>query len=64
MTLKQYIDSTDISVNEFAKKVGVIPATLYRYIDGTRSPRPKIAHRIVLESGEKISFKSLYSSTE
>jgi len=62
MTLEEYLNSVGISVSNFAKKVGVIPTTIYRYIDGSRKPRPEIAMKIVLVSNQQISFKSLYTN--
>lgn len=33
MELKEYLDSKDISVHEFAERLGLMPTTVYRWIN-------------------------------
>lgn len=61
MTLREYINSVGISVKDFSQKVGVIPTTIYRYMDGSRKPRPEIAMKIVSVSNKLVSLESLYN---
>jgi transcriptional regulator with XRE-family HTH domain len=40
MKLKDYIDKHDLSLTDFAAKIGVGYYTLQRYVAGTRFPGP------------------------
>lgn len=39
MNLSEYLHQFNISVPDFAKKVGVEYQTVYRWLDGSREPR-------------------------
>lgn len=46
MKLEIYLDVTKKSRSEFAKNLGVTEASLCRYINGDRMPRPSLLKKI------------------
>lgn len=60
--LKEYVDKDERSVDDFAQAVGVTPVSFYRYMNGTRNPKPGIATKIVKACNDHVSFESLFSS--
>ncbi len=47
VTLKRYLERNRLSVEEFAKMVGVHNTTLYRYLNGTAAPTATTLKAIV-----------------
>jgi len=60
MKIKDFIEHQNITASEFAKMVGVSDGAMSLYISEDRFPRPKIAKRIILESGMAITWDDLY----
>jgi len=46
MNLKDWLDKEGISGTEFARRLNVAKATIYRYSTGSRLPRPSILRKI------------------
>lgn len=59
MDLEDYLKENDMWKAEFAKKIGVSPAAIYRYIDGTRRPSLAMASLIDKETKGKVTAKDL-----
>lgn len=47
MQLRAYLESTGESRETFARRIGIAPAALYRYLAGARIPRQDVMRRIV-----------------
>ena len=46
MKLDVYLSMSDLSVAEFAARLGVHRMTVYRYCDGTRQPKLSVLRKI------------------
>jgi len=56
MKLKNYLKRNDISVPDFAAKVGCTRQWLYAHINDNKPLGKKLALRIEHETGEKVSI--------
>ena len=63
MTVKQYLQASGVSVPEFAKRVGVHRATVFRWLQGGQ-PKPHHLGRIITATGGKISAEELLCEAE
>lgn len=55
MTLTEYLTENDMTLAEFASRIGVDPVTVYRYTAGDRFPRRTVMVRIFRETGGKVT---------
>ena len=52
MELKEYIEREGLSVHAFAKKAGVTPSTVYKFLSGAQvTVKPAIAQKIAEATG-------------
>jgi len=60
MNLKQYIEKTGTTVHALAKRAGVTPSTVYKFINGEqRSIKPHIARAISEATGGEVGILDL-----
>lgn len=55
MLLRDFLKSSEISPIVLAKTIGVSVQTVYRYLDGSRSPRRTVICKITEISGGKVT---------
>lgn len=58
--LRQYLESIEEPITDFAARVGASRQTLYRIISRAQAPKPALARRIVEATGGAVSFETLY----
>lgn len=61
MTLHEYLAARQIGVPAFAEAIQVHPQSVYRYIDGSRIPRPKVMARIVAATDGEVGPADFYA---
>jgi transcriptional regulator with XRE-family HTH domain len=59
MQLRAYIDR-HTTVADFARRIGVKPQTVYRYMDGQRVPRPRVMEAIMRETKHAVLPSDFY----
>jgi transcriptional regulator with XRE-family HTH domain len=57
-----WLKAKRISQAEFARRVGVEPNTVYRWVKGDRRPDWKIMEKIAAETGGEVTANSFLSS--
>lgn len=57
--LKKWLESNEISQNEFAKKIGIPKSTMSRYINGQRTMPVSIAVKIEKATKGKVTCQDL-----
>ena len=57
--ISKYLRKHDLSVSAFADQIGRSVATVYRWIDGSRSPSAKALHELFAVSGGALTPNSL-----
>lgn len=60
MTLSEWIDESNRSLEEFARAIGVTSEAVRRYRAGTRMPEPLVAQRIVEETNGRVGIQDLH----
>ncbi|TXH10066.1 MAG: XRE family transcriptional regulator [Spirochaetes bacterium] len=60
MKIKDYIRQSGESQAAFARKVGVSPAAICRYVLGQRVPRPKIIEAIRQATDDAVTVCDFY----
>lgn len=55
MTLEAYLAETQMNMSEFARRVGVKPQTIQRYVKQGRAPEWAVMERIVLATAGKVT---------
>jgi len=61
MKLETYLTKTGIKPADFAKRIGVAPASVYRYLAGDRIPARGILRAISRETGGKVTADDFFS---
>ena len=59
MSLRDYLADKNLTSDEFAKIIGVEGATVRRYLDGSRLPRPEIQAMIEVKTGGLVTPNDL-----
>ena len=59
MELKEFLDSKDISVHEFAERLGILPTTIYRWINKKTKITRKNARQVEDATEGKVTAISL-----
>ena len=54
MNLRSYLDEQKITPAAFAAAIGVMPASIYRYLSGERLPHREVMEKIAAETGGKV----------
>ena len=57
-TLQQWLDEKEMKVAEFAAATSLSDKSIYKYLSGERTPRPKTARRIKDFTGGEITLNS------
>jgi transcriptional regulator with XRE-family HTH domain len=60
MQLERYLEVRGIPVADFAMSVGVAEQTIYRYLQGTRFPRPDVMRKITKATSGKVAPSDWY----
>jgi len=64
MKLSAYLKLNNLSYGQFAESLGLqgefAKVSVWRYVRGTRKPKPAIAEKIVRLTNGKVSFEDLY----
>lgn len=60
MTLSEWIDESNRSLEEFARAIGVTSEAVRRYRAGARMPEPLVAQRIVEETNGRVGIQDLH----
>lgn len=60
MTLAEYLARASLSRPQFARKIGVSPETVRRYIDCGRVPTPRIMAKIIGETDGKVTADDFF----
>lgn len=55
MTLEAYLTDAQMNMSEFARRIGVKPQTIHRYVKQGRSPEWPIMEKIVLATAGKVT---------
>ncbi len=58
MTLRAWLTKYNVSVTEFADRIGVSSEAVYRYCNGTRRPRWRVLLKITAETGGIVTANS------
>lgn len=64
MKLKEYLEKTQCTYEEFAQRIGVKTSSARRYAVGLRIPKPHIMQRIVVVTGGLVTPNSFYTNSE
>lgn len=64
MKLAAYLSSTDVSRDDFARRIGVSGVSVHRYISGVRIPRPDTMARIVAATGGAVQPNDFFLSQD
>ena len=59
MTLDDYLNSNAITGPEFASRIGVHPATVYRIRHGMVMPHRNTIRAIIRETGQQVTIEEL-----
>jgi len=59
MELKQHLEQRGVSIGDFASAIHVSYEAGRRYVNKERTPRPRIARRIILWSGGAVAYMDL-----
>jgi transcriptional regulator with XRE-family HTH domain len=64
MTLREYLAApeTTASHRQFAERIGVSSAAVWRYVHGERIPDKDIMARIALATGGKVTANDFYAA--
>lgn len=62
-TLKKYLKNNNITQKDFAELLGVDKMTLWRYVQGTRIPKPKIMQKIFELTKGEVTANDFYGVT-
>jgi hypothetical protein len=62
MKLKDWLDQEKISPAVFAKRIETGTVAVYRYLSGTRIPRPAVMAAITRETGGAVTAADFYAS--
>lgn len=54
MTLREYITQEQLTVANFAKRIGVTPRTIWNYMRGARKPKFEIMEKIMKVTKSKV----------
>ena len=60
MNIKHFLKTFGISSKDFAKKIGISPVSLSRYINGERIPEKNIINRIFKESNGLVDANDFF----
>lgn len=61
MGLREYLEARQESVAEFAVRLGVAESTVFRYLNGERTPRPAVLARIKKLTRGKVTPNDIYA---
>jgi hypothetical protein len=59
MTLKEFLDHTQISIADFARAMEIPKVTLYTMLHKGTTPKLELAYRIIIQSGYNVSLEDL-----
>ena len=62
MTLREFLDKYNVTLNEFSVETGVSASTLSRYAAGIRVPKPRVMERIVTATGGMVQPNDFYDA--
>lgn len=60
MTLREYLDQTQIDHRQFAKRIGVTAEAARRYVNGERIPDKKRMAKIALATGGQVTANDFF----
>lgn len=55
MNLRSWLTDHNVSVADFAGRIGVTQTAAYRYVAGDRMPRPEVLRRIHAETAGEVT---------
>lgn len=58
--LKKYLKNNNITQKKFAELIGVDKMTLWRYVQGSRIPKPKIMQKIFELTNGQVTANDFY----